>query len=258
MPKLLTIASLWPSPPLHSLSSSLVTLNMSQSSSPTSLSTPPCAPTPYPSIRSPSLGPSTTLRPMPFGTGPSHHALSRMSLQGTRTSPPSNYKPSSWALPPSCNRERRSTIMRQTTSDSILWMSMPDAAPSNSASETLTASPYYAPMDSRTTTGGSPPSLSLAQMGRALLSSLNNWMTVKWWDLVPEQEVSMMLALLTSLPHHPSMTNLSNPSLTGSMPASGVTIPTSICFRRSSLPSMTGASLLRSSNTRSWTKRLPC
>ena len=59
-------------------------------------------------------------------------------------------------------------------------------------------------MDSRTTTGGSPPSLSLAQMGRALLSSSNNWMTVKWWDLVPEQEVSMMLALLTSLPHHPS------------------------------------------------------
>ena len=64
--------------------------------------------------------------------------------------------------------------------------------------------------------GGSPPSLSLAQMGRALLSSSNNWMMAKWQDLVPEQEVSMMLALLTSSPYYPLMTNLSNPSLTDS------------------------------------------
>ena len=256
LPKLPTIASQWPSPLLCSLSSSPVTLNMSWSSSPTSLLTLPHAPTPYPSTRLPSLDPSTILRPRPSGTGPSHHALSRMSLQDMRTSPPSSCKPLLQALPPPYNRERRSITVRLTTSGNTLQMLMQSAAPSNSTSETLIASPYYAPMDLRTTMGGSPPSLSPAQMGRALLSSSNNWMMAKWQDLVPKQEVSMMLALLTSLPYHPSTTDLSNPSLTGSMPASGATTPTSICFRRLSSPSMTGTSLLRSNNTRSWTERL--
>ena len=252
-----TIAPQWPSPLPHSQSSSPVTLNMSQSSSPTSLSTPPHALTPYPPTRSPSLDPSMISRPMPSGTGPSHHALSRTSSWDTRTSPPSSSEPSLQASPPLYNRGRRSTTVRLTTSGSILQTSMPNAAPSNSISEVSMVSNYYAPMDSRTTMGGSPPSLSLAQMGRAPLSLSNNWMTAKWRDLVPEQEVSMILTLLTSLQHHPSMTDLSSPSPTGSVPASGATIPTSIHFRRLLSPSMTGAPLLRSSNTRSWTERLP-
>ena len=215
--KLPTIASQWPSLLLHSLSSSPVTSNMSWSSSLTSLLTLPCTPTLYPPTRLPSLDPFMILRPMPSGTGPSCYALSRTSLQDTRTSPPSSCKPLLQALPPPYNRERRSTTARLTTSGSTSQTSTWSAAPSNSTSETSTASPYYAPMDLRTTMGGgSPPSLSLAQMGRALLSSSNNWMMAKWQDLVPEQEVSMMLALLTSSPYYPLMTNLSNPSLTDS------------------------------------------
>ena len=255
--KIPTIASQWPSLLLHSLSSSLATSNMSQSLSPTSLSTLPCAPTPYLSTRSPSLGPSMTLRPTPSGMDPSHPALSRTSWQDMRTSALSSYEPSSWALPLPYNRERRSTTARLTTSDNILLTSMQSATLSSNASKTLMVSPYYAPMDLRTTTEGSPPSLSLAQMGRALLSSSNNWTMAKWQDLVPEQEVSMMLVLLTSSPYHPSTTDLSSPSPTGSTPASGATTPTSICFRRLSLPLTTGVSLLRSSDTRSWTEKLP-
>ena len=254
--KLPTIASQWPSLLLHSWSSSLATLNMSQQSSPTSLSTLPCALTPSPPTRLPSLDPSMILRPMLSGTGPSYHALSRMSLQDMRISPPSSCEPLSQALPPPYNRERRSTTVRLTTSGSTSQMSMWNAAPSNSTSKTLTASPYYAPMDLRTTMGGSLPSLSLAQMGRALLSSSNNWMMAEWQDLAPKQEVSMMLTLLTSLPYHPLMINLLNPSLTASMPTSGATTPTSIHFRRPSSPSMTGASSLRFNDTRSWTERL--
>ena len=255
--KLPTIASQWPPLPLHSQSSSPVTSNMSQSLSLTSLLTLPHAPTLYPPTRLPSLDPSMTLRPMPSGTGPSHHLLSRTSLQDMRISAPSSCNPSLQVLPPPYNRGRRSTTVRPTTLGSTLQMSMLSAMPSSNTSKTLTASHYYALMDLRTTMGDSPPSLSLAQMGRALLSSLNNWMMAEWQDLVPEQEVSMMLALLTSSPHHPSTTDLSSPSPIDSTPASGATTPTSICFRRPSLHSMTGASSLRSSNTKSWTKRLP-
>ena len=175
-----------------------------------------------------------------------------------RTSAPSNYEPSSWALPPPYNRGRRSTIARLTTSDSISLMSMQSAAPSNNTSETSMVSPYYALTDSRTTTEGSPPSLSPAWMGRALPSSSSNWMMAEWQDLAPKQEVSMMLTLLTSLPYHPLMTDLLNPFPTGSAPASGATTLTSIHFRRPSSPSMTGVSSPKSSNTRSWIERLPC
>ena len=255
--KLPTIASQWPSPLPCSQSSSLVTLNISQSPSLTSLLTPPCTLTPYPPTRLPSLGPSTISRPMPSRTGPSHFTLSRTSWEGMRTSPPSSCKLSLWASPPPFNRERRSITVRPTISGNTLQMSMLSATPSNNTSEILMVSHYYAPMDLRTTMGGSPPPLSLAQMGRALLSSSNNWMKEEWWDLAPEQEVSMMLTLLTSLPHHPLMTNLSNPSLTGSAHTSGVTTLTSIHFRRPSSCSTTGASLPRSSDTESWTERLP-
>ena len=175
-----------------------------------------------------------------------------------RTSPTPNYEHLSQALPPLCNRGKRSTTARPTTLGDILQMSMPNAMPSNSTYGTLMASPYYALMDLRTIMEGSPPSLSLAQMGRALLYSSSNWMTDEWWDLVPEQEVSMMLTLLTSSPHHPLMTNLLNPSPIGSTLTFGATTLTSIHFRRPSLPLMTGASSLRSSDTRSWTERLPC
>ena len=231
---------------------------MSWSLSPTSLSIPPHAPTPYLLTRSPSLGPSMTLRPMPSGMGPFHPIQSRTSLQDMRTLPPSSCEPSLQALPPPYKRGRRSTIVRLTTSGNTLQISMQSVAPSSNTSETLLANPYYALMDLRTTMGGSPPSLPPAQIGRALLSSSNNWMTAEWWDLAPEQEASMMLALLTSLPYHPLMTNPSNPSLTGSMPISRATTPTFICFRRPSLPSMTGVSSPRSNETGSWTKRLPC
>ena len=183
--------------------------------------------------------------------------LFETSWQDMRTSPMSSCEPSSQASPPLYNRGRRSTTARPTTLGSISQTSMPSAVPSNSTSATLMASCYYAPMDLRTMMGGSPPSLSLAQMGKALLSSSNSWMMAEWWDLALEQEVSMMLTLLTSLLHHPSMTNLSNPSLTGSAPTSGATTPISIHSRRPSSHSMTGASLLRSSDTKSWTERLP-
>ena len=256
--KLPTIASQWPSLPLHSLSSSPVISNMSQSLSLTSLSTPPCIPTLYPPTRLPSPGPSMTSRPMPSGTDPFCPTPSGMSLQDMRISPLSNYKPSSQASPPLYSRGRRSIIVRLTISGSTLWMSTWSVAPSSSESKTLMVSPYYAPMDSRTTTGGSLLSQSPAQMGRALISSSGNWTMAEWQDLAPEQEVSMMLTLLTSLPYCPSTTNLSSPSPTGSAPASGVTTPASICFRRPSSPSTTGASSPRSNDTMSWTKRLPC
>ena len=94
-------------------------------------------------------------------------------------------------------------------------------------------------------------------MGTVLLSSSSNWITDKWWDLALWQEASMMLVLLTSSPHWPSTIDPSNPFPHGSVPTSGATTLTSICFRRLSLPSMTGVSSPRSSNTGSWTKRLP-
>ena len=39
----------------------------------------------------------------------------------------------------------------------------------------------------------SPYLLSPMQVGRVLLSSSSNWMMDEWQDLVPWQEVSMML-----------------------------------------------------------------
>ena len=172
--KLPTIASQWPPLPLCSQSSSPVTLNMSQSSSLTSLLTLPHALTPSLPTRLLSPDPSMTLRPMPSRMGLSHHVLSRTSLQDMRISPLSSCDPSLWVLPPPYNRGRRSTTVRLTTSGSILQMSMLSAAPSSNVSGTLMMSHYYAPMDLRTTMGGSLPSLSLAQMGRALPSSSNN------------------------------------------------------------------------------------
>ena len=95
-------------------------------------------------------------------------------------------------------------------------------------------------------------------MGRVLLSSSSNWTTDKWQDLAPWQEVSMMLMSSSSLLHQPLMTNPWSHSPTGSVPASGVTTPTSIHFARLLLPSTTGEYSLRSSDTGSWTERLLC
>ena len=257
--KLPTIASQWPSPPLHSQSSSPVTSNMSQSPSLTSLSTPPHAPTPYPPTRLPSPGPSMTLRLMPFGTGPSHLTQSRTSLPGMRTSHPPSYRHLSQALPPPYSRERRYTTARLTTSDNTLQMSMLSAVLSDSVYETLMESCCCALMDLRTIMEDSLYLLSPVQMGRVLLSSSSNWTMDEWQDLVPWQEVSMMLISSTSSLHQPSMTDPLNPfPPTGSMPTSGATTLTSIHFRRPSLPSTIGASLLRSSDTKSWTERLLC
>ena len=152
-----TIDSQWPSPLPHSQSSSPVTSNMSWSLLLTSLLTLPHTPTLYHSTRSPSLGPSTILRPMPSGMGPSCHALFRTSWQGMRTSPPSSCEPSLWVLPPPSNRGRRSITAGPTISGSTLQTSTLNAAPLSSTSETLTVSHYYASMDLRTTMGGSSP-----------------------------------------------------------------------------------------------------
>ena len=254
LPKLPTIASSWPSPLLCSLSSSLATLNMTQSSSPTSLLTSPCTLTLYPPTRSPSPGPSTTLRPIPFGMGPSCLTQSRTSSPDTRTSHLPSYAHLSQASLPHYSRERRYITARQTTSSNTLPMLMLSAKLSNNV---FMESHCCAWMDMRIMLEDSPHLLSLVQMGTVLLSSLSNWTTDEWQDLVPWQEVSMMLILSTSLLHWPSTINHSNPFPTGSTPASGVTTPTSICFRRLSSPLMTGGSLLRSSNTEFWTERLP-
>ena len=253
-----TIASQWPSLQPHYQSSSQATLNMSQSLSLISLSTPPHTLTLYPPTRSPSPGPSTTSRPTPFGMGPSCLTWSRTSLLDTRTSCQPSYGHLSQVSPPPYNRERRSTIARLTTLENTLQMSMLSAALSNSIYVTLMENPCCAPMDLRTIMEDCPHLLSLAQMGRVLLSSSSSWMMDKWQDLVPWQEASMMLVSSTYTLHWPSMTGPSSPSPTGSMPASGVTTLTSICFRRQSLPSTTGASSWRSNDTGSWTKRLPC
>ena len=252
-----TIASQWPSLLPHSQSSSLVTLNLSQSSWPTSLSTLPCAPTPYPPTRSPSLGPSTTSRPTPFGMGPSCLTQSRTSLLDMRTSHLPSYGHLLQVFPPPYTRERRYTTARLTTSDNTSQMSMPSAVLSNSISETLMVSHCCAPMDLRTIMEDPPYLLSLMQMGRVLLSSSSNWMTDEWQDLAPWQEASMMLVSSSSSLHRPSMTNPWSHSPTGSVPVSWVMTPTSICFMRPLSPSMTGEFSLRSSDTGSWTERLP-
>ena len=182
--KLSTIASQWPSLLPHSQSSPLVTLNLSWSSSPTSLLTLPHALTPYPPTRSPSLDPSTTSRPTPFGMGPSHLAWSRTSSPGTRISHLPSYRHLLQASPPPYTRERRYTIARLTTSDNTSQMSMLSAALSNSIFETLMVSCCCAPMDLRTIMEDSPYLLSPMQMGRVLLSSSSNWTMDKWQDLV--------------------------------------------------------------------------
>ena len=255
----LTIASQWPSLLPHSQSSSLDTSNLSQSSlSPTSLSTPPHAPTLYPPTRSLSPGPSTTLRPMPFGMGPSHLIQSRTSLPDMRTLHLPSYRHLLPVSPPPYSRERRYTTARLTTSDNTLQMSMPNAVLSNSIFETLMVSCCCALMDLRTIMDDSPYLLSLMQVGRVLLSSSSNWMTDEWWDLAPWEEASMMLVSSTSSLHQPSTSNPWNHSPTGFTPVSGVMTPTSIHFMRPSLPSTTGGFSPRSSDTGSWTERLPC
>ena len=252
------IASQWPSLLPRSQSSSPDTSNLSRSSSLTSLLTLPHTPTPYPPTRSPSPGPSMTSRPMPFGMGPSHLAQSRTSSLDMRTLHLPSYRHLSLVSPPPYSRERRYTIVRLTTSDNTLWMSMLSAALSNSVFKTLMVSHCCALMDLRTIMDDSPYLLSPMQVGRVLLSSSSNWMTDKWWDLAPWQEVSMMLISSTSLLHRPLTSNPWNHSPTGSTPVSGATTLTSICFVRLSLPSTTGGFSLRSSNTESWTERLLC
>ena len=254
----LIIASQWPSLLPCSWSNSLDNLSLSWLSSLTSLSTPPCAPTLYPPTRSPSPGPSMTSRPTPFGMGPSHLVQSRTSSLDTRILHLPSYGHLLPVSPPPYSRERRYTTARPTTSDNTLWTSMPSAALSNSIFETLMVSCCCAPMDLRTIMDDSPYLLSLMQVGRVLLSSSNNWMMDKWWDLVLWQEASMMLISSTSSLHCPSMSNPWNHFPTGSAPTSGVMTLTSICFARPSSPSTTGEFSLRSSNTGSWTKRLPC
>ena len=256
--KVSTIASEWPSLPLCSQSNSLVTLNLSQLSSLTSLLTPPHALTPYPQTRLPSLGPSMTSRPTPSRMDPSPHTLSRTSLWDMRIWHLPNYKHLLQASPPPYSRERRSITVRPTTSGSTSLMSMPSLKLSNNVLRILMESHCCALMDLRTIMEDSPHLLSLVQMGTVLLSSSSNWMMDKWQDLALWQEVSMMLISLTSLLHWPLITNLSNPSPLGSMPASGVTTLTTTPFLRLSSPLMTGAFSLRSSNTESWTERLLC
>ena len=114
-----------------------------------------------------------------------------------------------------------------------------------------------APMDMRIIMEDSPYLLSPVQMGTILLSSSSNWTMEEWQDLALWQEVSMMLVSSTYLLHWPLMNNHSNPSLTGSALTSGVTPLTSTPSTRPSSPLMTGGSLPRSSNTDSWTERLP-
>ena len=158
--KLPTIASQWPSPLPHSQSSSPVTSNMSRLSSLTSLLTLPHAPTLYPPTRSPSLGPSTILRLMPFETGPSCLAQSRTSSLDIRTSHLPSYGHLLQVLPPPYSRERRYTTARLTTLDNTLQMSIPSAVLLNSIYETLMASCCCAPMDLRTIMEDSPYLLS--------------------------------------------------------------------------------------------------
>ena len=147
--------------------------------------------------------------------------------------------------------------MRLTTSENTWPTSTWSVELSNNVYRTLMESHCCAPMDMRIIMEDSPYLLSPVQMGNILLSSLSNWMTEEWQDLVLWQEVSMMLVLSTYLLHWPSMSNPLNPSLTGSVPAFGVTPLTSIHSMRPSSPSTTGESLPRFSNIRSWTKRLP-
>ena len=139
----------------------------------------------------------------------------------------------------------------------LVTMSMPSAVLSNSIYETLMVSHCCALMDLRTIMKDSPYLLSPMQMGRVLLSSSSNWMMDEWQDLVPWQEVSMMLILLSSSWHQPLTNNPWSHSPTGSTPTSGAMTPTSICFMRPLSPLMTGEFLLRSSDTGSWTERLP-
>ena len=193
---------------------------------------------------------------MPSGMGPSLPTQSRTSLQDMRILPPPSYGHLSQALLPQYSRERPYITARLTTSESTWPMSMQSVELSNNIYRILMESCCCAPMDMRIIMEDSPYLLSPVQMGTILLSSSSNWTMEEWRDLAPWQEVSMMLILSTYLLHWPLMNNPSNPSLTGSMPTSGVTPLTSICSRRPSSPSTTGGSLLRSSNTESWTRRL--
>ena len=253
-----TIASQWTPLLPHYQFSSPATLQRSSSLSLISLSTPPHIPTPYPQTRSPSPGPSTTSRPMPSGMGPFLPTQSRMSLQDTRILPLPSYRHLLQALLPQYSRERPYITARLTTSESTWLMSTQSVELSNNVYRTLMESCCCAPMDMRIIMEDSLYLLSLVQMGTILLSSSSNWMTEEWQDLAPWQEVSMMLISSTYLLHQPSMNNPSNPSLTGSMPTSGATPLTSIRSMRPSSPSTTRGSLPRSSNTESWTGRLPC
>ena len=195
---------------------------------------------------------------MPSGMGLSLPTPSRTSLQDTRTSPLPNYGHLSQDSPPQYNRERPYTTARPTTSKNTWLMSMQSVELSKHVYRTLMESCCCAPMDMRIIMEDSPNLLSLAQMGTILLSSSSNWTMEEWQDLALWQEVSMMLVSLTYLLHRPSMNNPSNPSLIGSKPAFGATLLTSTHSMRPSSPLMTGESLLRSSNTGSWTERLLC
>ena len=203
-------------------------------------------------------GPSMISRPMPSGMDLSLPTQSRTSLQDMRILPLPSYGHLLQALPPQYNRERPYITVRLTTSESTWPTSMQSVELSNSVYRTLMESCCCALMDMRTIMEDSPYLLSLVQMGTILLSSSSNWMMEEWQDLAPWQEVSMMLVLSTYLLHWPSMNNPSNPSLTGLVPASGVTPPISIHSMRPSSPLTTGGSLPRSSDTESWTERLPC
>ena len=256
--KLPTIASQWTPLLPHYQSSSLATSNTSRLSSLISLLMLPHALTLYQPTRSPSLGPSTTLRQTHSGTDPSHPTQSRTSLQDTRTSLLPNYVHLLQALLPHYSRKRPYITVRLTTSESTWLMSTQSVKHSNNIYRMLMESHCCALMDMMIIMEDSPYLLSLVQMGNILLSSSSNWTMEEWWDLVPWQEVSMMLISSTYLLHQPSTSNPLSHSPTGSVPASGVTPPTSTHSMRPSLPSTTGGSSPRSSNTGSWTERLPC
>ena len=192
-----------------------------------------------------------TSRLMPSRMGPSPLAWSRTFLQDIRTLLLPSYGHLLWVSPPPYSRERRYTTVRLTTSKNTSQMSMPSAELSNSIYMTLMVSCCCAPIDLRTIMEDCLHLLSPVQVGTVLLSSSSSWMMDKWQDLVPWQEASMMLMSSSSLLHHPLMTNPLNPSPHGSTLASKATTPTSIFFWRPSLPLMTGASSLKSSNTRS-------
>ena len=173
-----------------------------------------------------------------------------------RTSPLPNYGHLLPVSPPHYSRERPYITPRLPTSENTWPMSMQSAKLSNSIYRILMESHCCAPMDMRIIMEDSPYLLPPVQMGTILLSSSSNWMMEEWQDLVLWQEVSMMLVSSTYSLHRPSMNNPSNPSPTGSMPISGVMTPTSTHSARPLLPSTTGGSLLRSSDTESWTERL--